>query len=357
MVSPQYIAERINRWDSEGPQGPVTLEIYPTLRCNLDCQFCDTTDRHRPPVNELSTAEWLSIIDEAHKLGVKQVYVLGGGEPLARGDTPLLLERIKQHDMFGMLTTNGTLMSAPLSQSLIQWGWDEIHFSIDGPRPEIHDSLRGQKGAFRKTVRNICRIAREKRRLGLQKPELIIHTVLTNKNVAVLADFFPLAKAIGVSRIDIDELIAYKPEQLKLQLSEQQRTNLPELAQKAMQLADTLQIKHRLDAFAKAQPTGRGEQVLALSSTDKRHKGALKGAPCLKAWHHLVIQADGRSSPCCVLAGQGGQAKNTDLHTLWTSDLFLDQIRKNMRLQQPTARCAECSWNILMHEANIRAEL
>ena len=93
------------------------------------------------------------------------------------------------------------------------------------------------------------------------------------------------------------------------------------------------------------------------SSTGKYPKGDLKGAPCLKAWHHLVIQADGRSSPCCVLAGQGGQAKNTALHTLWTSDAFLEDIRKNMRLQQPTARCTECSWNILMHEANIRAEL
>ena len=83
-------------------------------------------------------------------MGVKQVYVLGGGEPLARHDTPLLLERIKQHKMAGMLTTNGTLMPAELSQKLIDWQWDEIHFSIDGPTPEVHDALRGQKGAFRK---------------------------------------------------------------------------------------------------------------------------------------------------------------------------------------------------------------
>ena len=65
MPSNEFIAARISKWTPTKPKGPVTLEIYPTLRCNLDCSFCDTTDRHRPPMNELSTETWLQIIDEA----------------------------------------------------------------------------------------------------------------------------------------------------------------------------------------------------------------------------------------------------------------------------------------------------
>ena len=357
MVSTQFIADRIGQWDTEGPQGPVTLEIYPTLRCNLNCQFCDTTERHRPPVNELTTSQWLSIIDEANAMGVKQVYVLGGGEPLARHDTPLILERIKHHKMHGMLTTNGTLMPPTLTQQLIEWEWDEIHFSIDGPTSEIHDALRGQNGAFRKTVSTVCRLAREKRKRGLEKPELVIHTVLTNQNSDRLPEFFHLANAIGVSRVDIDELIAYRPEQKKLQLSQAQRQRLPKVAQTAIDTADYYGINHRLEQYANALPTGRGNGFLDHRAEQKSPVGTLKGAPCLKAWHHLVVQADGRTSPCCVLAGEGGHAQEKPLKKVWETDEFLINIRTQMRNQQPTKRCAECSWNILMHEANIRSEL
>ncbi|MFT5687114.1 MAG: MoaA/NifB/PqqE/SkfB family radical SAM enzyme, partial [Myxococcota bacterium] len=147
MPAPQQIAARIQRWGTSGPQGPMTLEIYPTLACNLDCVFCDTTDRHRPPVDELSTERWLTIIEEAAAMGVQRVFVLGGGEPLLRKDTPILLSRIKSLSMEGILTTNGTRLSPSLGEKLIDWGWDEIHFSVDGPTPEIHDALRGQHGA------------------------------------------------------------------------------------------------------------------------------------------------------------------------------------------------------------------
>ena len=111
MTSPEFIANRIRQWTPQQPTAPVTLEIYPTLRCNLDCSFCDTTERHRPAVNELTTEQWLKIIEEAAQFGVQQVFVLGGGEPTIRTDFLTLLGAIKDHGMYGMLTTNGTLLN------------------------------------------------------------------------------------------------------------------------------------------------------------------------------------------------------------------------------------------------------
>ena len=65
MPSPEQVAARVRVWETDGPQGPMTLELYPTLACNLNCSFCDTTDRHRPPVDELSAERLLEIVDEA----------------------------------------------------------------------------------------------------------------------------------------------------------------------------------------------------------------------------------------------------------------------------------------------------
>ena len=56
----------------------------------------------------------------------------------------------KELQMEGILTTNGTLLNRELANTLLNIGWDEVHFSIDGPNAEIHDALRGRKGAFKK---------------------------------------------------------------------------------------------------------------------------------------------------------------------------------------------------------------
>ena len=178
-------------------------------------------------------------------------------------------------------------------------------------------------------------MAREKRRLGLHKPELVIHTVLTNQNADLLPDFFDLANAIGVSRVDIDELIAYRPEQKALELTETQRKRLPNVAQSAIQVASQYNIEHRLEQYANARPTSRGKEFLYQAKEQANAAGDLKKAPCLKAWHHFVIQADGRTSPCCVLAGEGGSAQDQALKTVWETDHFLKKFEVKCAFNNP----------------------
>jgi MoaA/NifB/PqqE/SkfB family radical SAM enzyme len=352
MTAPAEVAARIRDWEADGPQGPMTLEIYPTLACNLNCRFCDTTDRHQAPVNELSLARWLEIIDEAADLGVRRVFVLGGGEPLLRKDTPVLLARIKERGMEGILTTNGTLLDKTLSDRLIEMGWDEIHFSVDGPTPEIHDALRGLDGAFSRTVRAACRLAVAKRSQGLSTPRIALHFVLTCENYETLGEMVRLGASLGAFRIDFDALIAYTPEQRALMLTPDQAARVPALAQQAKRLADKLGIATTLENFCDPARLQRGEQPPPATDAP-----GLKGAPCLKAWHYLVVQADGLTSPCCVLAGEGGTVREASLDTVWREDPFMNRVRDGMRAHAPLQRCKECSWNILQHEAAIRAEL
>mgnify|MGYP001267916434 CR=1 FL=1 len=353
MPQPHEIAARILDWEDNGPQGPMTLELYPTLACNLDCTFCDTTDRHRPPVNELSTTRLLEIIDEAAKLGVQRLFLLGGGEPLTRKNaTPAVMVRAKEHNMEGILTTNGTLLNGQIADTLLDIAWDEVHFSIDGPNPEIHDDLRGKRGAFKKTVQNACRLSVRKNQRGLTHPRIALHFVLTNKNHKTLTEMVNLAHAIGAFRIDFDALIAYTPEQQSLSLSADQREEVPEIAFQAMHRAKELGIETTLENFLSPEKLNRGHTELESPEGE-----GFKAAPCLKAWHYLVVQADGKSSPCCVLAGQGGSAAEQSIEQLWLHDPFMERVRTGMLRGTPLNRCKECSWNILQHEALIRSHL
>ncbi|MBM75551.1 MAG: hypothetical protein CMK59_09120 [Proteobacteria bacterium] len=347
--STKSIAQRISLWP-KSPQGPVTLEIYPTLRCNLNCQFCDTTDRHRPPMNERSLKRWLEIIDEAAQIGVQQLFVLGGGEPFIFNGLEHILERAKKHGMRGMLTTNGTLINKEKIQTLLRIGWDELHLSVDAPIPAIHDELRGKKGSFQKTITTACQIAVSKRKLGLDSPKLVFHCVITNKNHKLLVEMVDLAYALGIQRVDFDHLIAYKPEQKQLELSTDQLCEFKLVAQSAHKASKKLGIESNLEGFLNATPRG-SEPPKPTTNT------GLKGAPCLRPWHHLVLQADGRSSPCCVLAGMGSAINDSTLSNFWQEEPFLKQLRADMIAKKPHARCVECSSNILQHEHNIRSFL
>ncbi|MCP4809939.1 MAG: radical SAM protein [Proteobacteria bacterium] len=353
VSEPAAIAARIRRWEDDGPQGPMTLELYPTLKCNLDCAFCDTTERHQPRQDELPLERHIQILDEAAELGVKRVFVLGGGEPLvARDLTPAILHHVKSLGMEGILTTNGTILPRSLREQLLEDAWDEIHVSVDGPTPEIHDALRGMDGAFNKTVGNLCRLNMARRARGRAEPRLALHFVITNTNFHTLPAMVRLGHALGCFRIDFDALIAYRPEQLALKLSPEQASRVPGIAAQALELANRLGIATTLDRYLSVEALDRGDN--APEPTDAE---GLAGAPCLKAWHYLVVQSDGRTSPCCVLAGQGESVAETSLEDVWRDGAFLNRVRDGMLAKKPLPRCAECSPNILAHEREIRSHL
>ena len=107
-----------------------------------------------------------------------------------------------------------------------------------------------------------------------------------------------------------------------------------------------------LENFLEPEKLNRGETKIETPIGE-----GLKGAPCLKAWHYLVVQADGKTSPCCVLTGQGGSVAEQSLEEVWYGDPFLEKVRRGMLNGEPLERCKECSWNILQHEALIREHL
>ena len=266
---------------------------------------------------------------------------------MARDLTPPIMRRVKELGMEGVLTTNGTILPTSLATQLLDTGWDEVHVSIDGPDAAIHDALRGVAGAFAKTVRNLCRL--NVMRASRPTPRLALHMVVTNTNVHTLPAMVRLGHALGCFRIDFDHLIAYRPEQLRLALTEEQRAGLPSIVRRAQQQAEALGIATTLENLVEGPQ--RGE------APPESEGVGLENAPCLKAWHYLVVQADGRTSPCCVLAGQGESAADTPLDTLWRQSDFLKRVREGMLAGEPLPRCRECSPNILAHERHIRSHL
>jgi MoaA/NifB/PqqE/SkfB family radical SAM enzyme len=263
------------------------------------------------------------------------------------------MRRVKQLGLEGILTTNGTLFPPALMDQVLDDGWDELHFSIDGADAATHDALRGVKGAFKRTVTHACRLRVLKERRGQPHPRLALHTVITQKNHHQLAAIVRLAYALGAFRVDFDGLIAYRPEQQALALGPAQRRALVGFAQEGLEEAARLGVITTLARFLHAEDAARGEAGPPAPPPGL----GLGSAPCLKAWHYLVVQANGRTSPCCVLAGEGESVATTSLREVWERGAYLEGVRAGMLRGEPTPRCRECSPNILAHEAVIRDAL
>ena len=181
------------------PRGPVRPVVIWNLirRCNLTCRHCYSTSADRDFAGELDTAEAEAVMDDLHAYGVRAL-ILSGGEPLMRADILALSRRAKEMGFMTALSTNGTLIDAPLAERLAAVGYDYVGISLDG-LGATHDAFRRRAGAFEAALRGIrlCRDA------GLK---VGIRFTLTEENAADLPGLLDLMEREGVHKFYLSHL-------------------------------------------------------------------------------------------------------------------------------------------------------
>jgi radical SAM protein with 4Fe4S-binding SPASM domain len=124
---------------------PLLTLLELTRRCNLRCLHCGSTSGHAV-AGELSTAEWVRIIDDAATLGAREIVLLGG-EPLLHPDWERIARHARERSLAPLLITNGMLLDAKTARRCIDAGIDRVGVSIDAADPEVHDRIRGVRGS------------------------------------------------------------------------------------------------------------------------------------------------------------------------------------------------------------------
>jgi len=137
--------ERKKHSEKLGTHVPALLVISPTMRCNLQCTGCyaGRYTKH----DEIDTATFNRIIEEAKDLGIYFI-VISGGEPFTRKD---LLDMAERHDdVVFMVYTNGTLIDTATARRLSELGNISPAISIEGFEKET-DARRGP-GTFARVM-------------------------------------------------------------------------------------------------------------------------------------------------------------------------------------------------------------
>ena len=134
------------------PPGPVVIWNL-IRRCNLTCKHCYALSADHDYSGELTREEVFTVMDDLHGFGVP-VLILSGGEPLMRPDLFEIAERSRDMGFYTGLSTNGTLIDAPMADRITATGFDYVGISLDGLR-ETHDKFRRLQGAFDKSLQAV----------------------------------------------------------------------------------------------------------------------------------------------------------------------------------------------------------
>ncbi len=151
---------------------PVYMVFQVTGDCNLRCRHCFNHECNNDKNTDLTLEEIEKI---SQNMGHVKYLTLAGGEPLLRNDLPEIASLFyRNNDLHVLnLVTNGWFSETVVKTAeMILEKCPGIHFSIgvsiDGPE-DIHDSLRGRKGSFKRallTVKELKKLVGQNKAAG-----------------------------------------------------------------------------------------------------------------------------------------------------------------------------------------------
>jgi len=178
------------------PSGPVVIWNL-IRRCNLTCMHCYSISADVNFPGELDTAEVMRVMEDLKAFGVPAL-ILSGGEPLLRKDIFQIAERAKAMGFYTALSTNGTLIDAPLAERVHNAGFDYVGISLDGLEA-THDKFRRKAGAFGKSLEAL-RLCRD---MGAK---VGVRFTLTQDNAADLPGLLDLVEDERIDRFYLSHL-------------------------------------------------------------------------------------------------------------------------------------------------------
>jgi len=306
---------------------PVHYYFEVTRRCNLRCAMCQYIAWLREtPVSvqkegELSTEEWERVIDDVQRLSL---ITFTGGEPLLRDDFLGLLERAGKRTRTHVIT-NGLLLdderieqAASLApKRLGSLGLNFIGTSIEGPA-EIHDAIRGLRGAFERTTGAIRNVAEVRKRTRKLCPMVHVTSVIQAGNVMHLHEMPRIVKEAGADVLNLTLEIrifeipgfgAHSP-------AEENPADVPFPSIPAEQLAEAL--RETREAAAREGVELRTPDMPDAAIVDYYSgKMPLRNFRCGSLWSNVIVSAKGDIHPCWLL--RVANVRETSLREIWNA--------------------------------------
>lgn len=310
------------------------IHLQITRNCNLRCYFCGQWGKRGffsdAAGEEMTLENWKKVIGDIiryrDKTGISPFIMLWGGEPLVSPYFAAIVQLLHEHEFKIGMVTNGVLIDR--YQNLINEAIQKVFVSLDGT-PEVHNSIRG-KGVFERATANIR---------SLMKPEITVMSVITEKLLEVLPEFFDALNTTNIKELylqdriglSLEEVQGYKQMMLKEFAIQAEFIDSWETGERLWYHEEISNILKQLD-----------RKKYHYEIVHKKHNG--NGNPhCLSPFRHAHVTWNGDVTYCTDFFDfKAGNVKEQELE-----HIFLNEVSENYRNVVTAGKnvtCKHCSW-------------
>lgn len=180
---------------------PVSILCELTHRCPLQCPYCSNPLQLEKRSNELTTEQWIDLLDQARKIGILQVH-FSGGEPAARRDLEQLVQAAQEMGLYSNLITSGVLLNDERMAHLAELGLKHVQISIQDSEEESANRIGGYHDGYAQKLK----VAKAVKKNNLS---LTVNAPIHKMNIHNLPAIIDLAVEMGASRLEVAHVQYY----------------------------------------------------------------------------------------------------------------------------------------------------
>lgn len=311
-----------------------------TQRCNFACLHCGSDCKTESGIKDMPFEDFRKVLQSIKsRMDCSRLTVnITGGEPLVRKDLEACGRAIYDMHISWGIVTNGWGLDEGRLRSLLEAGIHSMTISLDGIA-EVHDWMRGRKGAYERAVAAIGRVCSFNRAAEMSRPALGFSELKPSDAIA-----FDVVSCIN--RRSINQLEEMKEKLISLGVSHWRLFTIFPVgrAAKNPELQLDREEFHRLMEFIKAT---RKEGRIVAEYACEGFLGEFEGDVrdhfyfCQAGIHVASILADGSIAACASIRSdysQGNIYDGDDFVDIWQKGYGQYRDRSWMRRDE----CGDC---------------
>lgn len=298
---------------------PLWLLAELTYRCPLHCVFCYNPLNYAENRNELTTAQWIDVMQQARKLGAAQLG-FSGGEPLLRDDLEDLIGEGRRLGYYTNLITSGIGLTETRIARMKELGLDHIQLSFQDSTREMNDFLTSTKTFDLKS-----RVARLIKQYDYP---MVLNVVLHRHNLNHIDRIIDMAIEMGVEYLELANTQYYGWG----------------LVNRDHLIPSREQLK-RAEAVVGEYRAKLGNKMRLLFVVPDYFEDRPKA--CMNGWGavFLAVAADGAALPCHAARSLPGldfpNVTQQSLRDIWYDSDAFNRYRGDAWMKEPCRTCPE----------------